>query len=52
MQRKRRKFSSEFKARVAHEPMDKQQAQLKTAFKRWKGGFEQVDDICIMGIRI
>lgn len=37
---------------IAHEPMEKQQAQLKTAFVRWKGNFEQLDDICIMGIRI
>jgi serine phosphatase RsbU (regulator of sigma subunit) len=33
-------------------PMDEQMQLLNTKFKHWKGNLEQVDDICIMGIRI
>ncbi|MEO6904251.1 MAG: SpoIIE family protein phosphatase [Bacteroidia bacterium] len=32
--------------------MDDQQEILHSTFKSWKGALEQVDDICIMGIKI
>lgn len=32
--------------------MQEQCNQLRTTFTRWKGAYEQVDDVCIMGIRI
>jgi serine phosphatase RsbU (regulator of sigma subunit) len=33
-------------------PMKEQEYILKMAFKNWKGNLEQVDDVCIMGIKI
>ena len=32
--------------------MEEQQQQLINFFENWKKGYEQIDDICIMGIRI
>ncbi|MCW3086065.1 MAG: rsbU 6 [Bacteroidetes bacterium] len=32
-------------------PMEKQGAVLEDAFEKWKGGYQQVDDILVMGIR-
>jgi serine phosphatase RsbU (regulator of sigma subunit) len=32
--------------------MDQQKYFLKTTFDSWKGDLEQVDDVCVMGIRI
>lgn len=33
-------------------PMDRQKAELELALKNWMGDNEQVDDICILGIRV
>lgn len=33
-------------------PMDEQKILFKKAFKDWKGELDQVDDVCIIGIRI
>lgn len=33
-------------------PMEVQQRMLKQAFLDWKGELEQVDDVCVMGIRV
>gem|GEM_PF-2691630 len=35
----------------SYEP-DKQREMLQKAFKDWRGNMEQIDDICIMGIKI
>ena len=32
--------------------LEKQHEKLLTKFIDWKGYFEQVDDVCIMGVRI
>jgi hypothetical protein len=32
--------------------MGEQEKLLYEAFKNWKGNLEQLDDICIMGVRI
>jgi serine phosphatase RsbU (regulator of sigma subunit) len=32
--------------------MDKQQEQLQRTFEQWQGDLEQVDDVCIIGIRL
>ncbi len=32
--------------------MEEQKQTLTTTFNNWKGNLEQVDDVCIMGIRI
>lgn len=35
-----------------HEPMEQQQAKIKKTFEDWKGNLEQVDDVCVIGIRL
>ncbi len=37
---------------IAHLPMQEQHAQLKTTFNNWKADEQQVDDVCIIGVRI
>jgi serine phosphatase RsbU (regulator of sigma subunit)/Tfp pilus assembly protein PilF len=37
---------------VAHLPMFEQKEILKTTLYNWKGDLEQVDDICLIGVRI
>ncbi len=37
---------------LADFPMDEQADKLHTNFMNWKGDLEQVDDICIIGLRI
>ena len=34
------------------EPSKKQMLLLDTAFERWRGEIEQVDDVCVLGIKI
>ena len=36
----------------SHLPLSKQKEVLETTFKNWVGDLEQVDDVCIVGIRI
>ena len=33
-------------------PMEEQKHQLLSEFSRWKGTLEQVDDVCIIGLRV
>jgi len=37
---------------IKNEPMMEQRSSLKSAFDRWKGDLEQIDDVCIIGIKI
>ena len=37
---------------IAHEPMESQKQKLDSTFDQWKGNLEQVDDVCIIGIRM
>ncbi len=37
---------------IAHISMDEQREALKSAFNNWKGDLEQVDDVCLIGVRI
>lgn len=37
---------------IAHESMEIQKQKLEEVFENWKGNLEQVDDVCIIGIRI
>lgn len=32
--------------------MDEQRLALNTSFHNWKGELEQIDDICIIGVKI
>lgn len=36
---------------VSYKPLDEQKAILIGTFEKWKGSMEQVDDICIIGIK-
>ena len=37
---------------IAHESMGIQEQKLEEVFENWKGNLEQVDDVCVVGIRI
>ncbi|HYG53355.1 MAG TPA: SpoIIE family protein phosphatase [Flavobacteriales bacterium] len=37
---------------VLHKPMDQQYLRIGEIFENWKGELEQVDDVCMIGIRI
>jgi serine phosphatase RsbU (regulator of sigma subunit) len=39
-------------ARNAAEHTERQREILAMEFSRWKGSVEQVDDVCIMGVRV
>ena len=32
--------------------MDKQLIAMRNEFDSWKGDLEQIDDVCVMGVRI
>src|SRR6218665_1692099 len=36
----------------AHQPLNVLQSKLEESIKAWKGNLEQVDDICIVGIKV
>jgi len=37
---------------IAHEPMEIQKQKLNDVFDNWKGNMEQVDDVCVIGVKI
>ena len=37
---------------ISHESMEIQKQKLENVFKNWKGDLEQVDDVCMIGVRI
>jgi tetratricopeptide (TPR) repeat protein len=37
---------------IANLPMKEQQTRVAEEFNRWKGELEQVDDVCVIGVRI
>lgn len=37
---------------IHQKPMKEQQELLDDAFKNWKGSLDQVDDVCVMGVRV
>lgn len=37
---------------IREEPMARQKEKLDEAFESWRGNLEQVDDVCIVGVRI
>ncbi len=46
-----RKRLKELLLRMRERPMDVQREELERTFERWKGLREQVDDVCILGLR-
>ena len=37
---------------IHHLPMDEQKKKITEQFHEWKGSLEQIDDVCIIGVRI
>ncbi len=37
---------------VCHLPMEEQENAMNDTFEEWKGNLEQVDDVCLMGVKI
>ncbi|MES2397731.1 MAG: tetratricopeptide repeat protein [Bacteroidota bacterium] len=42
----------QFFLNIANFPMEEQQAKVAQEFDRWKGELEQVDDVCVVGVRV
>jgi len=38
--------------KIKNETMDKQRSLVNETFQNWKGDLEQIDDVCVIGIRI
>jgi serine phosphatase RsbU (regulator of sigma subunit) len=39
-------------AEIANLKMDKQGEYIRKAFHEWKGRLEQIDDVCVMGVKV
>lgn len=52
----RKKFKThKFKAlllSVQSEPMEKQKQLIEKTFEKWRGNMDQIDDVCVVGVRI
>ncbi|MGZ4157206.1 MAG: tetratricopeptide repeat protein, partial [Bacteroidia bacterium] len=53
---KQKKFKNktlqELHVSISNEPMEKQKQILQKTFDNWKGTLEQIDDVCIIGVRL
>jgi serine phosphatase RsbU (regulator of sigma subunit) len=38
--------------KIYNEPMNRQKQLLEEQFEKWRGDLEQVDDVCIIGVRV
>lgn len=38
--------------RIFNQDMDKQKVELNLTFENWRGDLEQIDDVCVVGLRI
>lgn len=43
---------SELLVSIKDQPMERQKELIKSRFNEWKGDLEQVDDVCVIGVRI
>ncbi len=39
-------------ANISNKDLDHQKLRLEDAFREWKGDLEQIDDVCVIGVRI
>jgi ligand-binding sensor domain-containing protein/serine phosphatase RsbU (regulator of sigma subunit) len=46
------KHLKELLLEIANEPMQTQKQKLNVAFESWKADLEQVDDVCLIGVRL
>lgn len=46
------KALNELLTSISVDPLEVQKQKLQTDFDKWKGDMEQVDDVCVVGIRI
>jgi serine phosphatase RsbU (regulator of sigma subunit) len=37
---------------IQHETMERQRELLIEAFENWRAGYEQIDDVCIIGVKV
>ena len=37
---------------INHETMDKQKELIAQNFEKWMGDYEQIDDVCIIGVKV
>jgi serine phosphatase RsbU (regulator of sigma subunit) len=42
----------EFLLHIHDQPVEKQREQLSMKFEEWRGKLEQIDDVCIVGVRL
>jgi serine phosphatase RsbU (regulator of sigma subunit) len=42
----------EYVLSISHLSMEEQHQKIRETFTNWKGEFEQVDDVCVIGVRI
>ena len=42
----------EFLLSISKENTEKQSKLMEEEFTRWKGSYEQIDDVCVMGVRV
>jgi serine phosphatase RsbU (regulator of sigma subunit) len=46
------KHMKELFLNISQLPMEKQKEEIETAFMKWKEGYEQVDDVLVIGVRL
>jgi hypothetical protein len=37
---------------IQHLTMDEQKQEIDRVFEEWRGRFEQIDDVCVIGVRV
>ena len=46
-----RKFYK-FLLSISQETIENQSILIENEFERWKGNYEQIDDFCVMGVKV
>ena len=39
-------------ASISHHSVEEQHEMLEREFQQWKGDHDQIDDVCVMGVRV